>query len=42
MHAITGKDWQFAERLSTSLLELCRGGLDDLENVVRQNVSVSP
>jgi hypothetical protein len=41
-HAITRKDWQFAERLSTSLLELCRGGLDDLENVVRQNLSVSP
>src|SRR6266851_376178 len=40
-HAITRKDWQFAERLSTSLLELCRSGLDDLENVVRQNLTVS-
>lgn len=38
---LTGRDWQFAERLSTSLLELCRSGLDDLENIIKQNLSVS-
>lgn len=38
---LTGRDWQFAERLSTSLLELCRIGLDDLENVIKQNLSVT-
>ena len=39
---LTGRDWQFAERLSLSLLELCRSGLDDLENVIKQNLRLSP
>jgi hypothetical protein len=40
-HSIVGKDWQFAER-PANLLELCRNGLDDLEDLVRQNISVTP
>jgi hypothetical protein len=39
--AIVGKDWQFAEQPRTSLLELCRAGLDDLESIVRQNIPLN-
>ena len=37
---VVGTDWQFAEN-STNLLELCRIGLDEIEELVKKNISLA-
>jgi hypothetical protein len=39
--AIVEADWQFAGK-SSSLLDLCGNGLEDIESLVRQKIALSP